>query len=103
MGFAAAVLPAARLVHPRRPALCFVGDGSFHMVMNIVPMAAQYGLAVTWCVLNDDTLGSIRDLQEHTYGNRIQDTEFPFQPDFAPPGRGLRRVRRTRRRPGRRT
>ncbi|RPE27047.1 acetolactate synthase-1/2/3 large subunit [Streptomyces sp. Ag109_O5-1] len=83
MGFAAAALPAARLVHPRRPALCFVGDGSFQMVMNIVPMAAQYGLAVTWCVLNDDALGSIRDLQEHTYGNRIQDTEFPFQPDFA--------------------
>ncbi|MFJ9908888.1 thiamine pyrophosphate-dependent enzyme [Streptomyces sp. NPDC101152] len=81
MGFAAAAPPAARLVHPRRPALCFAGDGSFQMVMNIVPMAAQYGLAVTWCVLNDDALGSIRDLQEHTYGNRIQDTEFPFQPD----------------------
>ncbi|WP_217567246.1 thiamine pyrophosphate-binding protein [Streptomyces sp. GbtcB7] len=83
MGFAAAALPASRLVHPHRPALCFVGDGSFQMVMNILPMAAQYRLGVTWCVLDDDALGSIRDLQEHTYGNRILDTEFPFQPDFA--------------------
>jgi acetolactate synthase-1/2/3 large subunit len=83
MGFAAAALPAARLAHPDRPAICFVGDGSFQMVMNVLPVAAEYELGVTWCVLNDGALGSIRDIQEHRNGNRILGTEFDVQPDFA--------------------
>ena len=45
MGFAAAALPAARLVYPDRPAVGFVGDGSFQMVMNVLPVAAEYELA----------------------------------------------------------
>lgn len=83
MGFVTAAMPAARLVHPDRPALCFTGDGSFQMVSNILQVAAQYRLAVTWCVLNDDGLGSIWDIQHHAYGNRIIDTVFTAQPDMA--------------------
>jgi len=83
MGFVAAALPAARLVHPDRPAVCFVGDGSFQMVMNVLPVAAEYGLGVTWCVLNDGALGSIRDIQEFALGDRIIGTDFHVQPDFA--------------------
>jgi thiamine pyrophosphate-dependent acetolactate synthase large subunit-like protein len=47
---------AARLVYPDRPAVGFVGDGSFQMVMNILAVAAEYRLGVTWCVLNDGAL-----------------------------------------------
>lgn len=83
MGFVAAALPAARLVHPERPAVAFVGDGSFQMVMNVLPAAAERRLGVTWCVLNDGALGSIRDIQMHRFENRILDTEFRIQPDFA--------------------
>jgi acetolactate synthase I/II/III large subunit len=88
MGFVAAAAPVAKLVHPDRPALCFVGDGSFQMVMNVLPMAAQYGLGVTWVVLNDHALGSIWDLQHHSYGDRIVDTTFEYQPDLAAIARG---------------
>jgi acetolactate synthase I/II/III large subunit len=83
MGFAAAAVPAARLAHPDRPAVCFVGDGSFQMIMNVLPVAAERKLAVTWCVLNDGALGSIRDIQQYRYGERILDTEFELQPDLA--------------------
>jgi acetolactate synthase I/II/III large subunit len=83
MGFAAAAAPAARIVHPDRPAVCFVGDGSFQMVMNVLPVAAEYELGVTWCVLNDNALGSIRDTQVYRFDERIVDTEFGVQPDFA--------------------
>ena len=83
MGFAAAGLPTARIIHPDRPALGFVGDGSFQMVMNVLPTAAEYALGVTWCVLNDNSLGSIRDIQEHALGDRIFATDFEVQPDFA--------------------
>jgi acetolactate synthase-1/2/3 large subunit len=83
MGFAAAALPVAAIVHPDRPAVCFVGDGSFQMALPILAMATEYKLAVTWCILDDEALGSIRDIQEHSFGNRILDTDFKFQPDFA--------------------
>jgi acetolactate synthase-1/2/3 large subunit len=83
MGFAAAALPAARLVHPDRPAVGFVGDGSFQMVMNVLPVAVEHRLPVTWCILDDGALGSIRDIQEHRFGERYLATEFEAQPDFA--------------------
>src|SRR5262249_18803175 len=59
MGFVASATPVAKVVHPDRPALCFVGDGSFQMVLPVLPMAAENGLAVTWVVLDDQALGSI--------------------------------------------
>jgi acetolactate synthase I/II/III large subunit len=83
MGFAAAALPAARLVYPDRPAVGFVGDGSFQMVMNVLPVAAEYGLGVTWVVFDDAALGSIRDIQQYRFGERFLGTDFDVQPDFA--------------------
>jgi acetolactate synthase-1/2/3 large subunit len=83
MGFVAAALPAARIAHPDRAALCFVGDGSFQMVMNVLPTAVEHRLAVTWLILNDQGLGSIWDIQKYAYGDRILGTEFSVQPDFA--------------------
>jgi acetolactate synthase-1/2/3 large subunit len=82
MGFSAAAAPVAKLVRPNHPAVCFVGDGSFNMVMNIMPMAAEYGLPVTWCILDDQALGSIRDIQQTYFNGRYIGTEFSFQPDF---------------------
>jgi len=83
MGFAAAGLPVARLVYPDRPAVGFVGDGSFQMIMSVLPTAAEEKLPVTWCILNDMALGSIRDIQEFSKGGRFIATDFRVQPDFA--------------------
>lgn len=83
MGFASAALPVAKLVRPDKPALGFVGDGSWQMVMNVLPMAAEHDLPVTWVILNDMALGSIWDIQEYAFGQRYIDTEFKVQPDFA--------------------
>jgi len=83
MGFASAGLPVARLVHPDRPAVGFVGDGSFQMVLSVLPTAAEERLPVTWCIFDDAALGSIRDIQEHRLGERYLATDFTVQPDFA--------------------
>lgn len=83
MGFSASALPVAKLAHPERPAVGFVGDGSFQMIMNVLPVAAEHRLPVTWCVLNDRALGSIWDGQRAAFGNRIFATTFEVQPDFA--------------------
>jgi acetolactate synthase I/II/III large subunit len=83
MGFVAGGFPVAKLVYPDRPALCFVGDGSFQMVMNSLPTAVEHNLPVTWCVLNDEAYGSIRDIQTYVYGQRYLGTDLHVQPDFA--------------------
>jgi len=73
----------ARLVYPDRPAVCLVGDGSFQMVVNILPVAAELKLGVTWCILNDGALGSIRDIQAQAFSERYIGTEFALDLDFA--------------------
>jgi acetolactate synthase-1/2/3 large subunit len=83
MGFVAAALPVAKVVRPDHPAVGFVGDGSFQMVMQILPVAAEHELPVTWVVLNDNALGSIRDIQELRFEGRMLGTDFTVQPDFA--------------------
>jgi acetolactate synthase-1/2/3 large subunit len=83
MGFAASAVPVARLVYPERPAVCFVGDGSFQMVMNILPVAAELKLGVTWCIFNDHALGSIRDIQVQAFNERFIGTEFVLDLDYA--------------------
>jgi acetolactate synthase-1/2/3 large subunit len=83
MGFVASAFPAARLVYPDRPAVCLVGDGSFQMVMNILPVAAELKLGVTWCILNDGALGSIRDIQTQYFSEHYIGTEFALDLDFA--------------------
>lgn len=82
MGFSASAFPACRLVYPDRPAVCLVGDGSFQMVMNILPVAADLKLGLTWCVLNDGALGSIHDIQTQAFDKRYIGTEFVFDMDF---------------------
>jgi len=36
--FCASAIPVARLVYPERPAIAMCGDGSFQMVMNVLPL-----------------------------------------------------------------
>lgn len=83
MGYASLGLPVAKLVYPERPAVGICGDGSFQMIMNILPVAAQHRLPVTWCILDDGALGSIQEIQEQSYGGRVFATSFDVRPDFA--------------------
>jgi acetolactate synthase-1/2/3 large subunit len=53
------------------------------MVMNILPVAAELNLGVTWCILNDGALGSIRDIQAQAFSGRYIGTEFALDLDFA--------------------
>ena len=83
MGFCTSAVLSAPVVYPDRPALCFCGDGSFQMVLPVLPAAVDNKLPVTWCVLDDEALGSIRDLQEYRYDERYLATSFGFQADLA--------------------
>ena len=51
--------------------------------MNNIPTAVEHNLPVSWCILNDESYGSIRDIQTYVYNGRYLATDLDVQPDFA--------------------
>jgi acetolactate synthase-1/2/3 large subunit len=48
--------------------VCTTGDGAFQMQLHELGTAVQYGLAVTWVVLDDSAFGWVQWLQKRTEG-----------------------------------
>ncbi len=96
MGFTIPAALGARLAAPHRPVVGFAGDGDFLMTVQELAMAAQYGLGVTYVVVDNGGWQSIRDLQMATYGeDRGFGAEFrttsgqPISPDLVAVARGF--------------
>lgn len=68
MGFTVPGAIGAKLAAPHRPVLGFAGDGDFLMTVQELAMAAQYGIDVTYVVVDNAGWQSIRDLQMDAYG-----------------------------------
>lgn len=83
MGYGSSALPVAKLVYPDRPAVGFTTDGSFGMVMNVLPTAAEHRLPVTWIVLDNSKLGVIDLMQKRVFQGRTIASNFEVQLDFA--------------------
>ena len=82
MGYASSSIPVGKLVYPDRPAVAMCGDGTFFMIMNVLPVALEYRLGATWCVFNNHSYGSIKRIQELKYGGRSVGTSFGAEPDI---------------------
>ncbi|ELZ14287.1 acetolactate synthase large subunit [Halovivax asiaticus JCM 14624] len=62
-----------------RDVISVAGDGGFAMTMNSVETAVEYGVAPTFVVLNDTSLGMVRQMQEadgDIAGVEFHDTDF---------------------------
>ena len=81
MGYGLPAALAAKLRHPDRPVLCFIGDGGFQMCALELATAAQEGLAVVVIVVNNGMYGTIRLFQERQYPGRVVATALS-NPDF---------------------
>jgi acetolactate synthase-1/2/3 large subunit len=81
MGFTVPGAIGARLAAPGRTVLGFAGDGDFLMTVQELAMAAQYGIDVTYVVVDNAGWQSIRDLQLDVYGE-----EHGFAAEFRTPG-----------------
>jgi acetolactate synthase I/II/III large subunit len=79
---------AAKLVHPDRVVLVFIGDGGFMMCGNEMSTAAQYGINLICIVTNNNMYGTIRMHQEREHPTRVVGTGL-VNPDFAAFGRVL--------------
>ena len=82
MGYGVPAAIAARLHEPRRPVVCFAGDGCFLMTGQELATAAQYGADVLFLVVNNGMYGTIRMHQEREYPERVHGTALR-NPDFA--------------------
>jgi acetolactate synthase-1/2/3 large subunit len=90
MGFGTCGVLGLKLAKPERPCVCVTSDGSFGMFPHAVATAVEYDLPCVWVLLNNYTIGVIRDLQRFYMDAREIGTSFRKQatgelwnPDFA--------------------
>ena len=75
MGWAAPAAVAAALVTDRQ-AVAVAGDGGFAMTMTAVETAVQQGVEPLFVVLNDTSLGMVRQMDDDLPGTEFHDTDF---------------------------
>ncbi len=78
-------LPAAigvQFANPDKRVVCLSGDGSFQMCTQELMTAAVYGLPVITIVINNRSLGMVRQWQEMFYEERYSQVDLQASPDF---------------------
>jgi acetolactate synthase-1/2/3 large subunit len=90
MGFGTCGVLGVKLAKPDRPAVCVTSDGSFMMFPGAIATAVEHDIPAVWVILNNYTIGVIRDLQRFYMDNREIGTSFMkhstgelWNPDFA--------------------
>jgi acetolactate synthase-1/2/3 large subunit len=82
MGYAVPSAIGAKIVHPERPVIGFVGDGGFLMTGQEIATAFHHAVNPIILVFNNQMYGTIRMYQERTYPHRVSGTALT-NPDFA--------------------
>ena len=89
MGFGLPAAIGAALAEPARSVVCVTGDGSLLMNLQELATAAEEGVNLKLVVLNNGTLGLVRQQQQLFYGARYHASHFHAAPDFAAIARGF--------------
>jgi acetolactate synthase I/II/III large subunit len=79
-GFPAAI--GAQLAFPNAVVIDIAGDGSFQMNVQELATVVQYNLPVIVAVLNNHSLGMVRQWQQFFYDERYADTSLEVSPDY---------------------
>lgn len=79
-GFPAAI--GAQVACPDRVVIDIAGDGSFQMNVQELATAVQYDLPVIVAILNNYSLGMVRQWQQFFYDGRYADTSLEVSPDY---------------------
>jgi acetolactate synthase-1/2/3 large subunit len=79
-GFPAAI--GAQLAFPNAVVIDIAGDGSFQMNVQELATVVQYNLPVIVAILNNHSLGMVRQWQQFFYAERYADTSLEVSPDY---------------------
>ena len=72
----------AQIAYPDRIVIDIAGDGSFQMNVQELATAVQYDLPVIVAILNNYSLGMVRQWQQFFYEGRYADTSLEVSPDY---------------------
>jgi thiamine pyrophosphate-dependent acetolactate synthase large subunit-like protein len=82
MGFGLPAAIGTQFAHPDQTIILITGDGSLQMTSEEMDVLSAYGLNVKVILLNNGTLGMVRQWQDLFYDERRSQTVFHEQPDF---------------------
>ena len=82
MGFGTGAAIGAQLANPKKRVVHIAGDGSFRMNSTELSTIFHYQLPIIILVINNGTLGMVRQWQNLFYNKRYSETTLDFGPDF---------------------
>ncbi len=82
MGYGLPAAIGAQVAFPNRIVFDIAGEGSFQMNVQELATAVQYHLPIKVVILNNRSLGMVRQWQEIFFNGRYSETSLEVQPDF---------------------
>ena len=82
MGYGFPAAMGAQMAFPNRQVIAIVGDGGFQMTMTDLATVVQYKVPVKIAIINNRSLGMVRQWQEIFFEKRYCDIDLNFAPDF---------------------
>ena len=82
MGFGVPAAIGAKIANPEKEVILFVGDGGFQMTNQELAILNIYKVPIKVVMLNNHSLGMVRQWQESFYEGRTSESVFDTLPDF---------------------
>ena len=82
MGFGIPAAIGAKIANPDKEVVLFVGDGGFQMTNQELAILNIYKVPIKVVMLNNHSLGMVRQWQESFYDGRTSESVFDTLPDF---------------------
>lgn len=82
MGFGIPAAIGAKIANPDKEVVLFVGDGGFQMTNQELAILNIYKVLIKVVMLNNHSLGMVRQWQESFYEGRTSESVFDTLPDF---------------------
>ncbi|MFK4566048.1 biosynthetic-type acetolactate synthase large subunit [Enterococcus sp. UD-01] len=82
MGYGVPAAIGAKLGCPDKEVVLFVGDGGFQMTNQELAILNHYNIPIKIVILNNQSLGMVRQWQESFFNGRCSESVFATQPDF---------------------
>lgn len=82
MGYGIPAAIGAKIGQPDKEVVLFVGDGGFQMTNQELAILNHYQVPIKVVLLNNQSLGMVRQWQESFFGERRSESVFEEQPDF---------------------
>ena len=82
MGFGVPAAIGAKIANPEKEVILFVGDGGYQMTNQEMAILNIYKIPIKVIMLNNHSLGMVRQWQEAFYDGRTSESVFETLPDF---------------------